>query len=273
MPLLGCAHVKKADYVCLTVAARSTNSLADGLPSTPLSCMPLDLENVSAPRGDSASGQSRRWWDWLRLNTHPSALSAVTLVGAALYLVATSSAAPQSSASIDGEQIALEGLRYVRMIRVPLRFGPIRGVRGGKVFLALKWNPHFSLGSRAPNPNDEQPLTEGDHIPGTEYQITGISPKMRKNKLGFEEDVSEITVRHIRTKKEHTIVSGKVTRSEDVYARVEVDDERKKVQVAIGSIFEFPLHSKTRYEVKEITETHRTLVNSTTGERSRLERE
>ncbi|MGV3533708.1 MAG: hypothetical protein ACO1QR_15170 [Chthoniobacteraceae bacterium] len=233
--------------------------------------MASELENGSAIRGCGTSSPAieplvRELSGW----KHASVLSIAATICAALTLLTNSPAAPRDPASTNEQPTAVEGLRFVRMIRVPFRFGPIRGVRDGKVILAPELNPSFSLHPRAPNPKDGQTLTVGDHIPGTEYEITRISPKIRKNKLGIDEDVSEIVVSHIRSKKERTIVLGSVTSSEDVYAVLESDSVPKKLSVRIGSTFEFPLRSKVRYEVKEITDTHMTLVNIATGKRSNL---
>ena len=232
--------------------------------------MALELENGSAIRGCGTSSPGiepllRR----LSGRRHVSVLSIAATICAALTLLTNSPAAPLDP-TCTTEQQAVEGLRFVQLIRVPLRLGPIRGVRDGKVILAPQQNPAVALNVSAPNPKHVETLTVGDQFPGTEYEITRISPKTRKNKLGIDEDVSEIVVRHIGSKKEHTIVFGKVTPTEEVHALMDVDDERKKVQVAIGSTIEFPLHSKVRYKVKEITDKHMTLVNIATGERSNL---
>lgn len=145
----------------------------------------------------------------------------------------------------------LSHLRLMQLIRRPfqLNFDEIRNGR-----LIVRAHP-LQL-SIDPNPNSGKilyTLGVGDQLPEKkEFVITRITPKTANMPQGITVDVSEVAVRNTRTNEETVLTRGAIIASPITYASLTTSDGSSQLIVKVGTEFEFPKASETKYRLLEI---------------------
>ena len=144
-------------------------------------------------------------------------------------------------------------LRLAKYIQIPFRL--IFKVRDGEI---MQIN---TVDLRQPS----QFLKVGDKIAGTVFEITKLEKKEGVDSLGTKTDVSEATIRNIKTNVEIILVLGVIANSPDTYALFKYLYDDTEFKVKKEGEFQLKPDDKTTYKLIDINNNEAVINIPATG--------